>query len=48
MEHRLWRKQLKSDTNASIKKTLKEIQEKKKEEAFFLRKKKKKKKINKF
>ena len=34
MEHRLRRKQLNSDTNASIKKYLKEIQEKRKEETF--------------
>ena len=34
MEHRLRRKQLNSDTNASNKKYLKEIQEKRKEETF--------------
>ena len=34
MEHRLRRKQLKSDTNASNKTYLKEIQEKRKEETF--------------
>ena len=34
-EHRLRRKQLNSDTNASIKKYLKEIQEKRKEDTFF-------------
>ena len=38
MEHRLRKKQLNSDTNASKKKYLKEIQEKKKEETFFFRK----------
>ena len=35
MEHRLRRKQLNSDTNASNKKYLKEIQEKRKEDTFF-------------
>ena len=39
MEHRLRRKQLNSDTNASNKTYLKEIQEKRKEETFFFRKK---------
>ena len=39
MEHRLRRKQLNSDTNASKKKYLKEIQEQRKEETFFLQKK---------
>ena len=34
MEHRLRRKQLNSDTNASNKKYLKEIQEKRKEKTF--------------
>ena len=34
MEHRLLRKQLNSDTNASTTKYLKEIQEKRKEETF--------------
>ena len=34
MEHRLRKKQLNSDTNASKKKLLKEIQEKRKEETF--------------
>ena len=34
MEHRLRRKQLNADTNASKKKYLKEIQEKRKEETF--------------
>ena len=38
MEHRPRRKQLNSDTNASKKKYLKEIQEKRKEETFFLQK----------
>ena len=38
MEHRLRRKQLNSDTNASNKTYLKEIQEKRKEETFFFRK----------
>ena len=42
MEHRLWRKQLNSDTNASNKTYLKEIQEKTK--TLFLRKKRKKEK----
>ena len=41
MEHRLWRKQLNSDTNASNKKYLKEIQEKRKEATFSYEKKKK-------
>ena len=45
VEHRLLRKQLNSDTNASNKTFLKEIQENRKEETFFLRKKRKKKKI---
>ena len=40
MEHRLRRKQLNSDTNASNKKDLKEIQEKRKEETFSSEKKK--------
>ena len=44
MEHRSRRKQLNSDTNASNKTYLKEIQEKRKEETFFLRKKQKKEK----
>ena len=35
MEHRLRRKQLNSDTNASNKTYLKEVQEKKEEETFF-------------
>ena len=35
MEHRLRRKQLNFDTNASIKKYSKEIQEKRKEQTFF-------------
>ena len=39
MEHRLRRKQSKSDTNASIKTFLKEIQEKRKEDTLILRKK---------
>ena len=43
MEHRLRRKQLNSDTNASNKKYLKEIQEKRKEETFFFRKNEKRK-----
>ena len=34
MEHRLRRKQLNSDTNASNRKYLKELQEKRKEETF--------------
>ena len=38
MEHRLRRKHLNSDTNASEKKYLKEIQQKSKEETFFFRK----------
>ena len=38
MEHRLRRKQINSDTNASNKSYLKEIQEKRKEETFFFRK----------
>ena len=38
MEHRLRRKQLNSDTNASNKKYLKEIQEKRKDETFSLKK----------
>ena len=38
MEHRLRRKQLNSDTDASSKTYLKEIQEKRKEETFFFRK----------
>ena len=38
MEHRLRRKQPNSDTNASNKTYLKEIQEKRKEETFFFRK----------
>ena len=38
MEHRPRRKQLNSDTNASNKKYLKEIQQKRKEETFFFRK----------
>ena len=42
MEHRLRRKQLNSDTNASNKKYLKEIQEKRKEETFSSEKMKKK------
>ena len=41
MEHRLRRKQLNSDTNASIKKKLKEMQEKGKEGTFSSGKKKK-------
>ena len=41
MEHRPRRKQLNSDTNASNKTYLKEIQEKRKEETFFFRKMKK-------
>ena len=41
MEHRLQRKQLNSDTNASNKKYLKEIQEKRKEETVSLEKKRK-------
>ena len=44
MEHRLRRKQLNSDTNASNKTYLQEIQEKRQEETFFLRKIKKKEK----
>ena len=44
MRHRLRRKQSNSDTNASNKTYLKEIQEKRKEETFFLRKKGKMKK----
>ena len=47
MEHRLRRKQLNSDTNASNKTHLKEIQEKRKEETFFLRKMKNNKKLKK-
>ena len=43
MEHRLRRKQLNSDTNASNKTYLKEIQEKRKEDTFFFRKKEKRK-----
>ena len=43
-EHRLRRKQFNSNTNASNKTYLKEIQEKRKEETFFLREKEKKKK----
>ena len=43
MEHRLRRKQLNSDANAS-KSYLKEIHEKRKDETFFLRKKEKKQK----
>ena len=43
MEHRPRRKQLNSDTNASNKKYLKEIQEKRKEGTFFFRKMKKRK-----
>ena len=39
MEHRLRRRQLNSDTNATNKTYLKEIQEKRKEETFFFRKK---------
>ena len=46
MEHRLRRKNLNSDTNASKKKYLKEIQEKSKEETFFFRNKWKKKMEN--
>ena len=46
MEHRLRRKQLNSDTNASNKSYLKEIQEKKKRRNFFLRKMKKRKMKN--
>ena len=42
MEHRLRRKQLNSDTYASIKKYLKEIQEKKRRNFFLLKKWKKK------
>ena len=42
MEHRLRRKQKNSDTNASNKKYLKEIQEKRKEETFSWEKQKKK------
>ena len=38
MEHRLRRKQLNSDTNASNKTYLEEMQEKRKEETFFFRK----------
>ena len=38
MEHRLRRKQLNSDTNASNKTYLKEIQEQRKEETFLFRK----------
>ena len=45
MEHRLRRKQLNSDTNASNKTTLKEIQEKRKQETLFWRKNEKKKKF---
>ena len=41
MEHRLRRKHLNSDTNASNKKYLKEVQEKRKEETFFSEKMKK-------
>ena len=41
MEHRLRRKQLNSDINASNKKYLKEIQEKRKEETFSSEKKRK-------
>ena len=40
MEHRLQKKQVNSDTNASNETYLKEIQEKRKEETFFFRKKK--------
>ena len=47
MEHRLRRKQLNSDTYASNKTHLKEIQEKRKEETFFLRKMKINKKLKK-
>ena len=43
MEHRLRRKQLNSDTNASNQKYLKEIQEKRNEESFSSEKKKKRK-----
>ena len=43
MEHRLRRKQLNSDTNASNKTYLKEIQEKRKEDTYLLRRKKKEK-----
>ena len=42
MEHRLRRKQLNSDTNASKKTYLKEMQEKSKEETFPQKKRKKK------
>ena len=42
MEHRLRRKQLNSDTNASNKKYLKEIQETREEETFSSEKRKKK------
>ena len=42
MEHRLRRKQLNSDTNASNKTYMTEMQEKRKGETFFLRKKEKK------
>ena len=44
MEHRPQRKQLNSDTKASKKTYLKEIQQKRKEETFFLEKNKKKRK----
>ena len=46
MEHGLWRKQFNSDSYASNKTYLKEIQEKRKEETFFFRKNEKKKMKN--